>query len=58
MEPSANQRGQYGAPAPKEHESPGAGWILALVGISVGIYALSPGARHFYRHGYLPSVKR
>jgi hypothetical protein len=24
----------------------------------VGIYALSPGARHFYKHGHLPPWRR
>ena len=25
-----------------------------MLGLAVGVYALSPGARHFYKHGYLP----
>jgi hypothetical protein len=28
--------------------------ILVVVGIAGAIYALSPGARHLYKHGHLP----
>jgi hypothetical protein len=58
---AVNDRGQYGD---KTHapdaggKGVGAGWILLVLGISVGIYALSPGARHWYKHGYLPPAER
>ena len=47
---AANERGQYG----DAENSKGVGGILIGFGIAVGIYALSPGARHYYRHGRLP----
>jgi hypothetical protein len=54
----ANQRGEYGdAPDGDRKESLGAGGILLVAGIAVGVYALSPGARHFYKHGRLPSAR-
>ena len=53
----ANERGQYGATTATtaaERKGLGLGGVLALVGITAGIYALSPGARHYYKHGRLP----
>ncbi|HSX23082.1 MAG TPA: hypothetical protein VLE97_09935 [Gaiellaceae bacterium] len=58
MQTPANERGAYGAAKAPEQHSVGAGGILLLVGITAGIYALSPGARHFFRHGYLPPARR
>ena len=53
----ANQRGQYGAPAPAGEEKSagktGLG-IAIMAALTVGVYALSPGARHYYKHGRLP----
>ena len=48
------QRGHYG----DCKKSTGVGGILLMLGLAVGVYALSPGARHFYKHGYLPPAKR
>lgn len=36
----------------------GTGAILLILGIAVGVYAFSPGARHFYKHGQLPPQHR
>jgi len=53
------QRGQYADAKGDRKKSGGAGAILLLLGITVGMYALSPGARHFYKHdGYLPPARR
>ena len=49
-------RGQHGDAARDKHG--GAGGLLLILGLAAGIYVLSPGARHFYRHGYLPRVGR
>ena len=49
-----SQRGQYA----DRKKSTGVGGILLMLGLAVGVYALSPGARHFYKYGYLPPVKR
>lgn len=46
--PQPGDRGNY------EHSSTGPRGILALALVGVGIYALSPGARHWYKHGRLP----
>jgi hypothetical protein len=56
----ANERGQYGnaGGAPGAKRDLGVGGIFLLLGITVGIYALSPGARYWYKHGYLPPVRR
>jgi hypothetical protein len=55
MASEPNERGQYGASADSNGKgNGGAVGILAILGITVGIYALSPGARHYYKHGYLP----
>lgn len=58
MQPLAKERGEYGAASAPDKRSVGAGGILLLAGITAGIYALSPGARHFYRHGYPPPARR
>ncbi len=54
----ANERGQYGDQRDQgdrcDGHKGGAGGILILLGVTVGIYAISPGARHYYKHGYLP----
>jgi hypothetical protein len=51
----ARERGSYG----EEEDNGGGGLaILFLFGITVGIYALSPGARHFYKHGRLPAPQK
>lgn len=58
---TVNDRGQYGDPAgvtDAGRKDLGVGGVLLLLGVSVGIYALSPGARHWYKHGYLPPVRR
>jgi hypothetical protein len=54
----ANERGTYG-PNGGTGEQKGGGWlaIVLLAGATVGIYALSPGARHFYKHGRLPPAE-
>lgn len=52
------QRGQYADAKGDRKKSGVAGAILLLLGITVGMYALSPGARHFYKHGYLPPARR
>ncbi len=58
MQPTtANQRGQYGTPK-DDNKKLGAGGIFLVLGIAVGIYALSPGARHWYKHGQLPHQRR
>ena len=58
MQISGNDRGQYGtAPAP-DRKDLGVGGVVALLGVAVGIYALSPGARHWYKHGSLPPRQR
>lgn len=58
MQSLANERGAYGGAAKTpERQGLGASGILLLLGVTVGIYALSPGARHFYRHGYLPPAR-
>jgi len=46
---TTDTRGQY----PSTGHGSGLG-VLALLGIGVGIYAASPGARHWYKHGRLP----
>lgn len=51
-----NQRGEYGTAASSEGKGGTAG-ILILLGIAAGIYGLSPGARHYYKHGRLPPHK-
>lgn len=28
--------------------------ILIILGITIAVYATSPGARHYYKHGRLP----
>jgi hypothetical protein len=60
MPGDVNQRGQYGPPADTGDKKGGGGvgGILAVLGITVGIYALSPGARYFYKHGRLPAHRR
>jgi hypothetical protein len=54
---SANDRGQYGNDRAAQKNGSSLGGILIGVGIAVGIYAFSPGARHWYKHGHLPSVR-
>jgi hypothetical protein len=50
-----NERGQY-----VDHDARdtrrGSGWggAVVLLGITAAIYALSPGARYWYKHGRLP----
>jgi hypothetical protein len=57
---TANARGQYGnaGRAADSAGGSGIGGILIVLGITVGIYAFSPGARHWYKHGHLPPVRR
>lgn len=56
---SANDRGQYGdGGRTAGTDGGGIGGILIGLGIAVGIYAFSPGARHWYKHGHLPPVRR
>jgi hypothetical protein len=52
MQASVNERGAYGAGAGRQGK--GAGAAIVLVGMTVAIYALSPGARYWYKHGHLP----
>jgi hypothetical protein len=47
-----NDRGEYGD---AECKRGGAGGVAILAAITIAIYATSPGARHWYRHGRLPS---
>jgi hypothetical protein len=53
----SNERGKYGADGDRGNYAakPG-GWkpVLIVCGIAVAIYALSPGARHYYKHRVLP----
>lgn len=58
-----NDRGEYGAPAVpadggQSKGKGGAAGILLLLGLTAGIYALSPGARHWYKYGQLPLPRR
>jgi len=56
-----SERGTYGKSLP----SPGAGQVPkkrgglvaigAVIAIAVAIYAFSPGAIHYYKHGKLPN---
>jgi len=57
MASEPNERGQYGD-TPRSDGKGGAVGILVALGVAVGIYALSPGARHYYRHGRLPPYRR
>jgi hypothetical protein len=52
----ANERGSYGPSGSEEGKGNSGLAILLLAGVTAGIYALSPGARHFYKHGRLPSL--
>ena len=54
----ANERGSYGNAAVKDDDKKDGGLlpVLVLAGVTIGVYALSPGARHFYKHGKLPPV--
>jgi len=52
----ANERGSYGEANGGEGRRSGALPVLLMLGIAAGLYALSPGARHFYKHGRLPVV--
>ena len=47
----ANDRGSYGAEASEGSLSS----VAVVLGLGAVIYGLSPGARHWYRHGRLPS---
>ena len=50
-----NDRGSYGANAGK---SGGAALPIVLVlGCTALIYGISPGARHWYKHGRLPAAE-
>jgi hypothetical protein len=51
----ANGRGSYGADASKSGS--GLGAVGVLLALGVVIYGLSPGARHWYRHGRLPATE-
>lgn len=45
-----NERGHYG----KAAAGKGGGSVAIVIGIAAAIYALSPGARHYYKYGSLP----
>jgi hypothetical protein len=49
---AANARGEYGD-SPEGKKKGGGGSVVIVLGAAVAIYALSPGARHFYKHGRL-----
>lgn len=49
-----NERGTYGDDAKPEDWKSGA----IVIGIAAAIYLLSPGARHWYKHGRLPTPAR
>jgi hypothetical protein len=49
-----NDRGQYADRDRDGHRGSGWGGVAIAFMIMAGIYALSPGARHFYKHGRLP----
>jgi hypothetical protein len=49
MEP--NERGTYG----DRKESGSVLSVAIVVGLAAAIYGLSPGARHWYKHGRLPN---
>lgn len=53
----STERGKYGTDGDRGNYAakPG-GWkpVLIIAGIAVAIYALSPGARHYYKHRELP----
>jgi hypothetical protein len=56
VQPSVDQpRGQYTDAEGKKRG--GIGGVLLILGIAVGVYALSPGARHYYKHGHLPPYR-
>lgn len=48
-----NERGSYGANISKSGSTFGA--VAIVLGIGAVIYGFSPGARHWYKHGRLPS---
>jgi hypothetical protein len=48
-----NDRGTYGDDR-RDQRDHGARPFFVVLGISAAIYALSPGAIHFYKHGRLP----
>ncbi len=48
----SNERGSYG----DDHGSSGVGIVIGF-GLMAVIYGLSPGARHFYKHGHLPQER-
>ncbi len=50
-----NDRGSYGDQS--THGGGGGIGIGIMVGLVAVIYGLSPGARHFYRHGRLPPAE-
>jgi hypothetical protein len=50
-------RGQYGSPATDGKGRSTVG-VVAILVVAVGIYAFSPGARHWYKHGRLPPYRR
>jgi hypothetical protein len=52
---AANARGEYGDSP--EGKKTGGGGVGIILGVAVAIYALSPGARHFYKHGRLPEAR-
>jgi len=51
----SDTRGYYGNVDAQHCQRAGGAWPIAIVvGIAVGIYAFSPGARYWYRHHRLP----
>jgi hypothetical protein len=57
MHAQANDRGGYGSASSSAHKGLGSAGILPLRGVAIGIYVLSPEARHFYKHGRLPPAR-
>lgn len=54
--PPDQPRGTYGKP--ERGNKGGAAGILLVLGLTAGVYALSPGAMYFYKHGHLPRAGR
>ena len=53
MEPESNERGSYG----DRRERSSALGIAIVLGATALIYGLSPGALHYYKHGFLPRAR-
>lgn len=50
----ANERGSYKQDTGKKNDVLP---VVILIGVGAVIYGLSPGARHWYKHGRLPAAE-